>query len=124
MQVGQVVEDDRARQAEHLALALEEGLLEGLAMLPEPVADAAQLLQRGRLGTVQFEQFPSLAGVRQPVVRGVLAAGLQHAGVAVAEAAAVQGVRQAEPLEGVQGQVLAADRAAAAVLEGVEVRVG
>ena len=74
-------------------------------------------------------QFPSGAGAGLPQMRGVLAAGLEHAGdqqgegdarVAVAEPAAAQGVRQAEPLAGVQRQALAADRAGAAVADRVE----
>ena len=57
MHVGQIVEDDRGRQPERRALAREEGPLELLAMLPEQVADAVQLLQRGG-PAVQAEQFP------------------------------------------------------------------
>ena len=132
MHIGQVVEDDRGRQPEHLALAREEGALELLAMLPELVADAVQLLQRGG-PAVQAEHFPSGTGVGQPAVRGALAAGLEHAGdqqgegdagVAVADAAGAQRVRQAELLEGVQRQAFAADRARAAVPDGVEMHGG
>ena len=54
--VGQVVEDDRLGRVEEAPLALSEGRLERLAVLPEQVGGAVQLTQRQRLGPFQAEQ--------------------------------------------------------------------
>ena len=71
--VGQIVEDDRRGRVEEAPLALSEGRLERLAVLPEQVGGAVQLAQRQRLGPFQAEQLEALAadGADPRVLQGV-----------------------------------------------------
>ncbi len=64
--VGQIVEDDRRGRVEEAPLALSEGRLERLAVLPEQVGGAVQLAQRQRLGPFQAEQLEGRRGACKP----------------------------------------------------------
>ena len=70
--VGQIVEDDRLGQAEHFALAAEEGGFEGLAVEPEQVADAVELGQGQGQAGFEAEQFEGGAALGEPGVGLVL----------------------------------------------------
>ena len=78
--VGQVVEDDRLGRVEEAPLALSEGRLERLAVLPEQVGGAVQLTQRQRLGPFQAEQLEGRRGACEPGVGRVFGRGMDHAG--------------------------------------------
>ena len=120
VRVREVVEDDRAGQVEQLPLALEEAALQALVALPQPVVGAIQFHERGGPCAVEREQFEQGAVGAQPVQRLALGGGVQHArrdqgggdgGVARGEAGLLQQGGQAELVEGVQAEALAADRA-------------
>ena len=128
--VGQVVEDDRLGRVEEAPLALSEGRLERLAVLPEQVGGAVQLTQRQRLGPFQAEQLEGRRGACEPGVGRVFGRGMDHAGddqrrgdggVAGGHTLRPQGVLQAQLIQGVQREALAADGADPRVLQGVEV---
>ena len=78
--VGQIVEDDRRGRVEEAPLALSEGRLERLAVLPEQVGGAVQLAQRQRLGPFQAEQIEGRRGACEPGVGRVFGRGMDHAG--------------------------------------------
>ena len=131
--VGQIVEDDRLGQAEHFALAAEEGGFEGLAVEPEQVADAVELGQGQGQAGFEAEQFEGGAALGEPGVGLAFGGGVEHAGedrgggdagVAGGGAEGLEGVGEAEGVEGVEGEALGADGADGAVDEGVEVDEG
>ena len=102
--VGEVVENDARLQAEQVALAVEQGPLDGVAVLPKGVGGDIQGVG-GEIGGLEAEQFAERGVLAQPAQGLALAARMQGAGqdlgeaqadVAGAQAALEEALAQAE----------------------------
>ena len=120
--VGEIVEGDGVGDVEQRALTVEQLPLDGGAVAPEEVADAVERLAPQCLAVaLQVEKFGGRTVAAQP------AAGLPLAGdapFAALDAQVVEDVGEAEIVEGLEAQALAADRARGLVLQGIEVDGG
>lgn len=114
-------------------LALEEALLEGLAVFPEQVVGAVQLREREAGAGVEAQHFQHCRGALQPAQSLAFGRGVQHAGdeqgagdfgVVQGGALAQQQLGEAQVFEGLQAEALGAHRAGGVVLQAVEIDLG
>ena len=120
MGVGQIMEDNRMRDRQQVALALEQLLLDGFAMAPQLVADAIGSGQAGTLAAIEAKQFEGRRVVMQPAPRLAFAGRVQGPGddqrlgdrpVAGRQAELAQHGAKPQTLQRLAAQPLAADRA-------------
>ena len=78
--VGEVDEDQGGVGFEQGALAPAEGVFEGLAVAPEQVGGAVELVEGKRAGTFEAEQLEGGGAGVEPVAGGALGGGLEPAG--------------------------------------------
>ncbi len=129
--IGEIVKGDRFGQVEQRALTVEQLPLDGGPVAPEQVADAAERLAPQRLAVpLQPQELGGRAVVAEPAAGVTLAGGMDHPGddqragdapVAALDIEAVEDCGEAEIVEGLEAQALAADGARVLVLQGVEV---
>ena len=132
--VGEIVEGDGVGDVEQRALTVEQLPLDGGAVAPEEVADAVERLAPQCLAVaLQVEKFGGRTVAAQPAAGLPLAGGMDHPGddqragdapFAALDAPVVEDVGEAEIVEGLEAQALAADRARGLVLQGIEVDGG
>ena len=131
--VGEVDEDQGGVGFEQGALAPAEGVFPGVAVAPEQVGGAVELVEGKRAGAFEAEQLEGGGAGVEPVAGGALGGGLEHAGedegggdagVAGGGAGGFESVAESELVEGVEGEALGADGADVGVVEGVEVDGG
>ncbi len=132
--IGEIVEGDRFGQVEQRALAVEQLPLNGGPVAPEQVADAVERFAPQRLVVaLQPQELGGRAVVAEPAAGVTLAGGMDHPGddqrardapFAALDAQVVEDVGEAEIVEGLEAQALAADGARVLVLQGIEVDGG
>ena len=132
--IGEIVEGDGVGDVQQRALTAEQLPLDGGPVAPEEVADAVERLAPQRLAVAfQLEKLGGRTVVAQPAAGLPLAGGMDHPGddqrgcdapLAALDAQVVEDVGEAEIVEGLEAQALAADRARVLVLQGIEVDGG
>ena len=129
--VGEVVEDDDIGDVEQVSFAPEHVLADCRAVSPQQVAHAVKCLARqGLVVAFETEKLGCRAVVAQPAATLALAGGVRHprndqrlgdARVAALDPEAMEGIGEAEIVEGCKAQPLAARHARVLVVERVEV---
>ena len=127
--VGEVDEDQGGVGFEQGALAPAEGVFKGLAVAPEEVGGAVELVEGKRAHGCEAEQLEGGGAGVEPVAGGTLGGGLEHAGedegggdagVAGGGAGGFESVAEGELVEGMEDEALGTDGADVGVIEGVE----
>ena len=132
--IGEIVEGDGVGDVQQRALTAEQLPLDGGPVAPEEVADAVERLAPQRPAVAfQLEKLGGRTVAAQPAAGLSLAGGMDHPGddqrgcdapFAALDAQVVEDVGEAEIVEGLEAQALAADRARVLVLQGIEVDGG
>ena len=132
--IGEIVEGDGVGDVEQRTLAVEQLPLDGGPVAPEEVADAVERLAPQRLAVaLQLQELGGRAVAAEPAAGVPLAGRMHHPGddqrgcdapVATLDIQAVEDFGEAEIVEGLEAQALAADRSRVLVLQGIEIDSG